>query len=103
MDLFGADEDADKADSPSGQPAGPKPVDKSAPLAERMRPRTIDEVLGQAHLLGPGKVLRRAIEQDEVRSVIFWGCPLLPSCAADQPPRGMHRGPRMTKKKNPIC
>ena len=76
MDLFGAaDEDTDKADSPGGQPAPPKPVDKSAPLAERMRPRTIDEVLGQAHLLGPGKVLRRAIEQDEVRSVIFWGPP----------------------------
>lgn len=76
MDLFGAaDEDADKADSPSGQPATPKPVDKSTPLAERMRPRTIDEVLGQAHLLGPDKVLRRAIERDEVRSVIFWGPP----------------------------
>jgi putative ATPase len=76
MDLFGAaDEDADKADSPGGQPAPPKPVDKSAPLAERMRPRTIDEVLGQAHLLGPDKVLRRAIERDEVRSVIFWGPP----------------------------
>jgi putative ATPase len=40
-----------------------------------MRPRTIDEVLGQDHLLGPGKVLRRAIERDEVRSVIFWGPP----------------------------
>jgi putative ATPase len=76
MDLFGAaDEDTDKADSPGGQPAPPKPVDKSAPLAERMRPRTIDEVLGQVHLLGPGKVLRRAIERDEVRSVIFWGPP----------------------------
>lgn len=48
---------------------------KDAPLADRMRPITLDEVLGQDHLIGPGKVLRRAIERDEVRSVIFWGPP----------------------------
>jgi putative ATPase len=76
MDLFGsADEGAGKADSSGSRPISPKPADKSAPLADRMRPRTIDEVVGQPHLLGPGKVLRRAIERDEVRSIIFWGPP----------------------------
>ncbi|MEJ2199913.1 MAG: replication-associated recombination protein A [Desulfuromonadaceae bacterium] len=46
-----------------------------APLAERMRPQTLDEMVGQAHLLGAGKVLRRLIEADQVASVIFWGPP----------------------------
>ena len=50
-------------------------VPASAPLAERMRPRTLDEVAGQAHLIGPGKVLRRIIEADAVQSMIFWGPP----------------------------
>jgi putative ATPase len=45
------------------------------PLATRMRPRTIDEFVGQAHLLGPGKALRRAIENDQVTSMILWGPP----------------------------
>ena len=45
------------------------------PLAARLRPRTIDEVVGQQHLLGEGKVLRRIIEQDSVSSMIFWGPP----------------------------
>ncbi len=45
------------------------------PLASRMRPRTLDEYVGQAHILGDGKLLRRAIEQDRVRSCIFWGPP----------------------------
>jgi len=47
----------------------------SAPLAARMRPRNLDEVAGQKHLLAPGKPLRRAIEQDNLRSAIFWGPP----------------------------
>jgi len=47
----------------------------SAPLAERMRPRTLDEFLGQQHLLGPGKPLRVQIERDEASSMIFWGPP----------------------------
>ncbi len=47
----------------------------SAPLAARMRPRTLDEVTGQSHLLAPGKPLRRAIEQDDLRSAIFFGPP----------------------------
>jgi len=45
------------------------------PLAERMRPRTLDQVVGQRHLLGEGKVLRRLIETDQLTSVIFWGPP----------------------------
>ena len=46
-----------------------------APLAERMRPRTLDEVRGQEHLLGPGAPLRRLIEADRVSSIILWGPP----------------------------
>ena len=45
------------------------------PLAARMRPRTLDELVGQEHLLGPGKVLRRAIEADTLPSMILWGPP----------------------------
>ncbi|HXC96282.1 MAG TPA: replication-associated recombination protein A [Edaphobacter sp.] len=48
---------------------------RSAPLAERMRPRTLDEFVGQEHLLGPGKPLRVAIERDDATSMIFWGPP----------------------------
>ena len=46
-----------------------------APLAERMRPRTLDEYVGQEHLTGPGRLLRKAIELDQVPSMIFWGPP----------------------------
>ncbi len=53
--------------------AAPPPAD--APLADRMRPRTLDEVLGQGHLLDPGKPLRTAIERDQVPSMILWGPP----------------------------
>ncbi|HEY8232077.1 MAG TPA: replication-associated recombination protein A [Vicinamibacteria bacterium] len=48
---------------------------KDSPLAERIRPRTLDEILGQDEVLGPGRPLRRAIEQDELRSLILWGPP----------------------------
>ncbi|HWC17813.1 MAG TPA: AAA family ATPase, partial [Terriglobales bacterium] len=47
----------------------------STPLAERMRPRTLDEVVGQQHLLAPGKPLRLQIERDDPGSIIFWGPP----------------------------
>jgi len=47
----------------------------AAPLAARLRPRDLDEFVGQAHLLGEGKVLRRLIEDDHVSSMIFWGPP----------------------------
>lgn len=46
-----------------------------APLAERMRPRALDDVAGQQHLIGPGKPLRRLIETDQISSLIFWGPP----------------------------
>jgi len=45
------------------------------PLAARMRPRSLDEFVGQEHLLGPGKPLRKAIESDRIGSMIFWGPP----------------------------
>ena len=46
-----------------------------APLADRMRPRSLDEIVGQEHLLGPGRVLRTAIETGELHSMILWGPP----------------------------
>ena len=46
-----------------------------APLADRMRPTTLQEFVGQGHLLGPGKILRNAIEKDQLPSMIFWGPP----------------------------
>jgi putative ATPase len=45
------------------------------PLAERMRPRTLDAYVGQDHLTGPGRLLRRAIESDRIPSMILWGPP----------------------------
>ena len=58
-------DDRDTADRPS----------PSAPLAERMRPQTLDEFIGQEELLGPGRPLRRAIEGDRLQSIILWGPP----------------------------
>ena len=58
-----------------GEPEGPRGRPASAPLAERMRPRTLEEYSGQEHLLGPGKPLRVQIERDEPQSMIFWGPP----------------------------
>ncbi|MCK4622694.1 MAG: replication-associated recombination protein A [Desulfuromonadales bacterium] len=51
------------------------PNHSNTPLAERMRPRNLDEVVGQQHLLGEGRLLRRLIESDQLSSVIFWGPP----------------------------
>ena len=47
----------------------------NAPLAERMRPRTLDDFVGQGHLLGPGKILDRLLRNQRLQSVIFWGPP----------------------------
>ncbi|MFC6644735.1 replication-associated recombination protein A [Granulicella cerasi] len=58
----------------TGLPASDEPV-RTAPLAERMRPRSLDEFFGQTHLLGPGKPLRLQIENDDSASLIFWGPP----------------------------
>ena len=52
-----------------------KNFDRVAPLAVRMRPRTLDEFAGQQHFLGPGKLLRRMLEADRLTSVIFYGPP----------------------------
>ena len=51
------------------------PLHAMAPLAERMRPRLLEELLGQQHLVGPGKPLRVQIERDDAGSMIFWGPP----------------------------
>ena len=53
---------------PTGEP-------EAAPLAERMRPDSLDDFIGQEHLLGPGKALRVAIERDQVPSMVLWGPP----------------------------
>ena len=53
----------------------PDAVDRSAPLAARMRPRNLDEIVGQSHLIGPDAPLRRAIEADAAPSCILWGPP----------------------------
>lgn len=50
-------------------------VESNAPLAMRMRPRSLDEYLGQQHILGPGKLLRRAIESDRLTSILLYGPP----------------------------
>ncbi len=57
---------------PDDRPSGPI---APAPLAERMRPRTFDEFVGQEELLAPGKPLREAIERDLLQSIILWGPP----------------------------
>ncbi len=64
-DLFG----------PPPEPERDDRVRADAPLAERVRPRTLDEILGQDEAIGPGKPLRRALEADAVRSLILWGPP----------------------------
>jgi putative ATPase len=51
------------------------PTDRTRPLADRMRPRTLDEFVGQEHLIGPGKPLRTQIDRDDTGSLIFWGPP----------------------------
>ena len=67
MSLF--DDPDDSVDAPATA------ADPSAPLAERMRPRTLDEFVGQEALVGPGRPLRMAIDQDRLQSIILWGPP----------------------------
>ena len=62
----------DDAGRGPGGPAAPAP---GTPLAERMRPRTLDEVVGQEQILSPGKPLREAVERDLLQSIILWGPP----------------------------
>ncbi len=64
--------------SGTGQPdflREPRPDDGLRPLADRMRPRTLDEVVGQEQVIGPGKPLRRSLEQGQLHSLILWGPP----------------------------
>src|SRR5918994_107437 len=56
-------------------PTDPKSSRAAAPLAERMRPRTLDEVVGQEEILAPRRPLREAIERDRLQSIILWGPP----------------------------
>ncbi len=70
--LFGPEERAKKSQDGSSRPASGQ---VNEPLAARMRPETLDEIVGQEHLLGPGKLLRRIIESDKVTSMILWGPP----------------------------
>jgi len=58
--------------SPLSEPERP---DSKRPLAERMRPERLEDYIGQEHILGPGKPLRRQIERDELTSIILWGPP----------------------------
>ncbi len=63
-------DEPEREDAPTNEGALPH-----APLAERLRPRTIDEFVGQTHLLGPGKLLRGMLERGELASLILWGPP----------------------------
>ncbi len=70
--LFGSDDDAPSQKGRMAQPNTTKPAE---PLASRMRPQTLDEIVGQEHLVGPGRLLRRTIESDRLTSIILWGPP----------------------------
>ena len=70
--LFGADPPDPPGVAPTAAASGPA---STAPLAERLRPHTLDEVIGQQHLLGPGKPLRAAFEAGRLHSMILWGPP----------------------------
>ncbi|MFO7894782.1 MAG: replication-associated recombination protein A [Longimicrobiales bacterium] len=74
LELFPDREPASGGEGRPG-PGGGDGDDATAPLAARMRPRTLDEFVGQEHILGPGRALRELIEKDEVGSLILWGPP----------------------------
>ena len=73
-DLFALDRGPADAEPPTPAPEATLPRG-SAPLSTRMRPRGLDEFVGQEHAVGPGSVLRRAIEADQLPSLILWGPP----------------------------
>src|SRR5256712_204920 len=79
MDLFGPDPDADRrapgSESPAARGTGQARSQDLAPLADRMRPEGLDEIVGQDDLIGPGRPLRETIERDQVHSMILWGPP----------------------------
>ncbi|HEX6133177.1 MAG TPA: replication-associated recombination protein A [Longimicrobiales bacterium] len=76
-DLFGGTKEPRRGRGRHAAPQdAPGPaIDAAAPLAARMRPRTLDDYVGQEHLLGPGKALRELIEKDAIGSIILWGPP----------------------------
>lgn len=78
-DLFGNPDSPDTTKNAAAEAAKATrkaaPKDQASPLAERLRPKTIDEVVGQKHLLGPGKALRSAFENAHPHSMILWGPP----------------------------
>ncbi|HEV2847277.1 MAG TPA: replication-associated recombination protein A, partial [Thermoanaerobaculia bacterium] len=65
----------DQESRPAAHRAATSPASAPSPLAERMRPRNLDEVVGQEKVVGEGGFLRRAIAADRVPSLIFWGPP----------------------------
>jgi putative ATPase len=69
------DDDARRGDSGKGSAGRTGAAAAGTPLAERMRPRTLDEVVGQDEILAPGKPLREAIERDLLQSILLWGPP----------------------------
>jgi putative ATPase len=77
LDLFGGGEGGREGGpgSDAGTPGGGRGPDPRAPLAARMRPRTLDGFIGQEGVLGPGRALRELIEKDELGSLILWGPP----------------------------
>jgi len=75
MDLFGEPVAPPRSTARARKASVPATASATAPLADRMRPHTLDEIVGQEHLLGPGRVLRSAIETGELHSMILWGPP----------------------------
>lgn len=75
--LFGEDNLAHAQAAPQTQTSAStrSTAQTGEPLAARMRPRTLDEIIGQEHLLAPGRILRRSIESDRIPSMILWGPP----------------------------
>ena len=71
-------------------------MEREAPLAARLRPRTLDEVVGQQHIIGRDKLLYRAIKADKLSSIIFYGPPgtgktTLPRLSPERPVRNLPR------------
>ena len=85
-ELFGSPQSGGKAGGSSGRrteksegksagKTGYSSVEEESPLADRMRPQVLDDIIGQDHIVGPGRLLRRAIQADRLSSVIFYGPP----------------------------
>ena len=77
LSLFDQNAEYGNLENGMGESAGQKSgeMDFSMPLANRLRPKSLEEFVGQTHLLGEGQMLRRFIERDQISSMIFWGPP----------------------------